>query len=314
MAYPSTIDSFSTKATGNTIAASHVNDLQTAVVSLETKVGITGSAVTGTLDYKLTSASSTSPGHKHVTADITDAGSYISTGLILPYAGSSAPTGFLLCDGSAVSRSTYAALFALTSTTYGVGDGSTTFNIPDLRSRMIVGVGTGTKKFTFASRSSDTITVTGAANNSINDVQTGQSVVYTSTGSVITGLTSTNTYYMIRVTATSFKLASSYANAIAGTAISLSSDGTGTQLFTRTLTAQALADTGGEESHTLITSEMPAHTHAVGRAGGGSGGTISTLSQSDGGTPNQFTSTSAGGDVAHNNMSPYLALTYVIKT
>jgi microcystin-dependent protein len=46
----------------------------------------------------------------------------------------------LLCDGSAVSRATYAKLFAITSTTYGVGDGSTTFNIPDLRGRTIVSV------------------------------------------------------------------------------------------------------------------------------------------------------------------------------
>ena len=58
----------------------------------------------------------------------------------MPYAGSTAPTGYLLCDGSAVNRTTYAALFAITSTTYGVGNGSTTFNLPDLRGRVPVGV------------------------------------------------------------------------------------------------------------------------------------------------------------------------------
>lgn len=52
------------------------------------------------------------------------------TGEIRMYGGASAPTGWLLCDGSAVSRTTYAALFAIISTTYGVGDGSTTFNLP----------------------------------------------------------------------------------------------------------------------------------------------------------------------------------------
>ena len=51
--------------------------------------------------------------------------------------------GCLLCDGSAYSRTTYAALYAAISTTYGVGDGSTTFNVPDFRSRVIVGAGTG---------------------------------------------------------------------------------------------------------------------------------------------------------------------------
>jgi microcystin-dependent protein len=55
------------------------------------------------------------------------------------YGGSSAPTGYLLCDGSAVSRTTYAALFATVGTTYGVGDGSTTFNLPDLRQRFPLG-------------------------------------------------------------------------------------------------------------------------------------------------------------------------------
>jgi microcystin-dependent protein len=63
-------------------------------------------------------------------------------GRIEAYAGATAPTGYLLCDGTAVSRTTYAGLFAVTSTTYGVGDGSTTFNVPDLRGRVPVGVGT----------------------------------------------------------------------------------------------------------------------------------------------------------------------------
>lgn len=55
-----------------------------------------------------------------------------------------APTGYLLCDGSAVSRSTYATLFALISTTYGVGDGSTTFNVPNMQGRVPVGKNSGT--------------------------------------------------------------------------------------------------------------------------------------------------------------------------
>lgn len=61
------------------------------------------------------------------------------SGSLMPYAGASAPTGYLLCDGAAISRSTYSALFALVGTTYGAGDGSSTFNIPDLRGRVIAG-------------------------------------------------------------------------------------------------------------------------------------------------------------------------------
>jgi len=64
------------------------------------------------------------------------------TGSILPYAGSSAPTGYLLCDGSTQDRqvdSVNTALFTVIGLTYGVGNGSTTFNIPDLRGRVIAG-------------------------------------------------------------------------------------------------------------------------------------------------------------------------------
>ena len=63
----------------------------------------------------------------------------VPSGALMPYAGTSAPTGFLLCDGSAVSRSTYATLFSAVSTTYGSGDGSSTFNLPDLRGRVVAG-------------------------------------------------------------------------------------------------------------------------------------------------------------------------------
>lgn len=62
-------------------------------------------------------------------------GSFLPAGMVMPFAGSSAPGGWLLCDGSAVSRSTYSVLFGVIGTTYGVGDGSTTFNVPDMRGR-----------------------------------------------------------------------------------------------------------------------------------------------------------------------------------
>jgi microcystin-dependent protein len=60
-------------------------------------------------------------------------------GVVLPYAGSAAPSSWLLCDGSAVSRTTYADLFAAISTAFGTGDGSTTFNLPDMKGRIPAG-------------------------------------------------------------------------------------------------------------------------------------------------------------------------------
>lgn len=61
------------------------------------------------------------------------------TGAITMFAGSTAPTGYLICDGSAVSRTTYADLFTAIGTTYGTGDGSTTFNLPNLKGKVPVG-------------------------------------------------------------------------------------------------------------------------------------------------------------------------------
>jgi microcystin-dependent protein len=76
------------------------------------------------------------------------ASSSMPTGALMPYAGASAPTGYLLCDGSSVSSSTYLALHAVISNTYGgsayTGAGALSFNLPDLRGRLPMGAGTGT--------------------------------------------------------------------------------------------------------------------------------------------------------------------------
>lgn len=65
-------------------------------------------------------------------------------GVTLPYAGAGVPTGYLLCDGSAVSRTVYAVLYSSIGVTYGAGNGTTTFNIPDTRGIFIRGSGVQT--------------------------------------------------------------------------------------------------------------------------------------------------------------------------
>lgn len=72
----------------------------------------------------------------YVTSSVSSA---IPTGSVMPFAGTTEPSGWLLCFGQEVSRTTYASLFAIISTTYGVGNGSTTFNLPDLRGRVVAG-------------------------------------------------------------------------------------------------------------------------------------------------------------------------------
>ena len=237
-------------------------------------------------------------------------------GGLMMYAGASAPAGWLFCDGSAVARTgTYANLFAALSTTYGAGDGSTTFNLPDMRSRLPVGVGTGTKTFTFASRASNVITATGMVNSVNNEIQTGQAIVYTA-ASPMTGLVTATTYYLIRIAYNQFSLATSVANAIAGTAISLSSDGSGSQTFLLTFSARALADTGGEETHGLVTAEIPAHSHVENFYTTGSNTAPAQQAGSATATPSNSKlppTDTTGGSGLHNVMSPFLAVNYIIK-
>ena len=83
------------------------------------------------------------------------------TGTIMAWSTATAPAGFLLCNGDPVSRSTYAALFAVISTTYGTGDGATTFNLPDLQGKQLIFDDISGNTYTLAGN-------TGAASATIN--------------------------------------------------------------------------------------------------------------------------------------------------
>jgi microcystin-dependent protein len=99
---------------------------------------------TGTAPFTVASTTAVT----NLNADLLDGqhGSvYSPAGMISQFAGSSAPTGWLLCEGQAVSRTTFAALFSTIGTTYGSGDGSTTFNVPNLQNRVPVGKGPDTE-------------------------------------------------------------------------------------------------------------------------------------------------------------------------
>ncbi|QRY40842.1 tail fiber protein [Microbacterium hominis] len=162
-------------------------------------------------------------------------------GLVSPFAGAtgSVPSGWLLADGSAISRTDFSDLFAVVGTTYGTGNGTTTFNLPNLRGRVAVG---------------------------------------------------------LDVTQTEFN---------------------------------SLAKTGGAKTHTLTVNEIPAHDHdfegqtiswgatgnvhfdnvqAIAGASGGNG--IYTWQNTDGWTDTY----NRGGGQAHNNLQPYVALNFIIKT
>lgn len=124
----------------------------TVVVTADSSVSITSPATS------ITSATTIINGLTYPAADgaagetlITNGSGNLSfgysfpAGVVLPYAGDSVPTSFLECNGQAVSRTTFSGLFTAIGTTFGVGDGSTTFNVPDMRRRVPMGRGgTGT--------------------------------------------------------------------------------------------------------------------------------------------------------------------------
>lgn len=116
----------------------------------------------------------------------------IPAGVILPYGGAAAPTGYVLCDGSPYSRTTYAALFAAIGTAYGAGDGSTTFNVPDFRGRAPAGKdnmgGTAANRLTTAGSGVDGATLGASGGAQSTTLVTANLPPYTPSGTVNTSV------------------------------------------------------------------------------------------------------------------------------
>lgn len=176
----------------------------------------------------------------------------VPAGVVVPFAGATSPSGWLLCHGQAVSRTDYGALFTAIGTTYGTGDGSTTFNLPDLRGRVVAGLD---------------------------------------------------------------NMGGSAASRLTSTTITGGADG--------------LGEVGGAQTHTLTSSEIPAHKHKIGMRSDGSivsnniqlGSSGNTFAFHSTGTVGNVTSGGAdglsydntGGGGAHNNVQPTMVLNYIIK-
>lgn len=137
------------------------------------------------------------------------------TAAVFPYAGTTAPDGWLLCDGSAVSRTTYASLFATIGTSYGSGDGSTTFNLPDYRWTFLRGRGPSISVTGSGTASSNQATFTAHGFN-----RTGVKARLSS--GTLSGLAASTDYWVIVIDANTLAFATSKANAIAGTRTAIS--------------------------------------------------------------------------------------------
>lgn len=196
-------------------------------------------------------------------------------GVVITYAGSTAPEGWLLCDGSAVSRDTYATLFDVIGTTYGVGDGSTTFNVPDLSGRVVIGV-SGTHALA-STGGAETVTI-----NENNLPSHAHSVPKHGHANNISATTPSLSH---TITQPAFNY-----NKPSGSKAYLTS---GSTIYTSTNTATATRSTS-----------VAVTDHAA---------TACTMSGSVTNKA-AFNSDSTGTGGAHNNMQPYISINYIIST
>ncbi len=224
-------------------------------------------------------------------ANLQDIVNRSEVGAIKPWTKAAAPDGYLLCNGGAVSRTTYADLFAVISTTYGAGDGSTTFNVPNLQGKMPQGYDGNTYNLA-GTGGANTVTVS-VTNNQAATNATNQSVT-------ITGAISNTSL-------TEAQLAS-HAHQYGGSPVFEQNPSGGTPAFKYLPTATADTFSPGQRRNVCTTSNP-----TICNTGSGTGHTHShTLS----GTLTGNITTSLTGSVTAsgtNSFSPYVVVNYIIK-
>lgn len=212
----------------------------------------------------------------------------LPAGMIVPFAGATLPaSGWLFCLGQAVSRSTYSGLFSVISTTYGVGDGSTTFNLPDLQGRIAVGKSAdvefdtlgetgGVKSVTLSADQSGTTAHGHGATTAVN----GTGITFSDPGHGH-GVSDPGHSHTINATQNSDRSptsGSNFFNKWLDSGASRSTNGAGTGISINS------ASTGASISD-------PNHAHTT---------TIAPA-------------TAAAASTAHTNLQPYITLNYLIK-
>jgi microcystin-dependent protein len=204
----------------------------------------------------------------------------VPCGTIAQWGTNTAPANWMICDGAAISRSTYASLFNVIGTTYGVGDGSTTFNLPDLRGRVPVGKNGGSFGTLAATGGAESVALTAAQiPGHTHSGTTAAAGNHTHTYSGTTNTTGAHTHSLSGSNGGSTNL---------GPSVTSNSNGDFGYLLNG-----GRANSAGDHAHTFsgTTSDVSTtHTH-----------TFTT----DNGT---------GGGGSHTNLQPYLVLNYIIKT
>jgi microcystin-dependent protein len=208
-------------------------------------------------------------------------------GTILDYAAVSPPSGFLACDGSAVSRITYAALFATISTAWGAGDGSTTFNVPDLRGRVGVGVGS------VGTNSQPTYALAATGGEQLHSLSTGELAAHTHNGPSHNHGGATGNQNALH---THGGTTGNDDNNNTTFGVAYFSNGFPHGPTTPGDNDLGAYSDGGRHSHNFTTgTESAYHTHSIGSDGTGA-------------------TSSTGSGTGHNTMQPFAAVYKIIKT
>ena len=205
----------------------------------------------------------------------------LPTGAILDFGGSPAPLGFLLCDGAAVSRTTYSNLFAVVGETYGQGDGTTTFNVPDFRRRVSVGAG-GTASTTLGNAVGST---GGEETHQLSEAEMPSHDHSASANSAGSHRHGSGTYTAASDGSHRHAFRIRRTNTASGTHSSSISDNQ--------------AGTGVVDRHTQYDGS---HTHDVAGSSSSGGSHTHTIDVKN-----------AGGGARHNNMQPSLVVTKIIR-
>lgn len=206
------------------------------------------------------------------------------SGMIIAFAGNACPTGYLAADGSAVDRTTYAALFTVIGEFWGEGDNSTTFNLPDLRWTFLRGYGPDTTATGSGSAASNNATFTAHG-----FTRTGQKVRMTS--GTLSGITTSTDYWVIVVDANTLAFATSYANALAGTKIVLSGANSAVIVqFSDTAASSRVAQGAGANTGANVgsrqTDSFQGHHHSMSNPHDGASGSARDTTDGTGSTTN----------------------------